>query len=195
MNLSILTFPHRLFTVGKRTILTFLATPDVKPGTLGRINTPNTHCTTTFICRNWNELSVDRNTGEIKLTHLYFRYRHYNLNELRLDVRVSTKCVYSISHDFVTVNLIVLPEKFGDSFLSSSIRKLGRLVKENEKYNTGRGMAGSLHRMMRMVEKEKNPEAFNEMMASARVDAALQEAVKSIKDRFITNPSGDYFKH
>jgi hypothetical protein len=49
--------------------------------------------------------------------------------------------------------------------------------------------------MMRMVEKEKNPEAFNEMMASARVDAALQEAVKSIKDRFITNPSGDYFKH
>jgi hypothetical protein len=103
--------------------------------------------------------------------------------------------VYSISHDFVTVNLIVLPEKFGDSFLSSSIRKLGRLVKENEKYNTGRGMAGSLHRMMRMVEKEKNRKAFDEMMASAKVDTALQEAINEIVAQYIPKISGSYSIH
>ena len=53
-------------------------------------------------------------------------------------------------------------------------------------------MAGSLHRMVRMVSKEKDPETFNEMMASARVDAALDEAINEIVKRYTTKGSGIY---
>jgi hypothetical protein len=87
----------------------------------------------------------------------------------------------------VIVNLIVFSKRtfYGDSFLIPLIlRKVDSLVKENKKFDTGKGMASSLHRIMRIVEKEKNRKAFDEMMASAKVDSVLQEAINTIVKKF-----------
>ena len=188
-----------MFTVGRTTTYTFLATEDVLSGPLGKIETSSTGCTTKFRTGRfwfWNVITVDHKTGIVRLnTRFHLGSQKKNFRNLTANVLVTTTCGYSQSNYDVTVNLIVFREKFGDSFLSSSIRKWRSLVKENEKYNTGRGMAGSLHRMMRMVEKEKNRKAFDEMMASAKVDTALQEAINEIVAQYIPKISGSYSIH
>jgi hypothetical protein len=175
-----------------------MATEDVLPGTLGKIDTSLTCCTTKFLqtgrVQFWNGINVDNDTGIVRLnTRFHFGSHEHNLKKLSSNVQVTTTCGYYSKFNYnVTVNLFFFRKNFGDSILKSYIRKLGSMVKENKKFDTQSDMATSAHRMMRMVVKEKNPEAFDKMMASAKVDTALQEAINEIAEKFTTKNSGSY---
>ena len=125
-----------------------------------------------------------------------FSGNHYNrVRKLFAKVKVISKCGNLKRKYWIKVNIYVFPRKFGDSFLKSYIPKLKSMVKENKKFDTQKGMASSLHRIMRMISKEKNPETFNEMMASAKVDTALDGAINDIVEKYIPKRTGDYHIH
>ena len=187
-----------MFTVGKTIIYTFLATKDVLPGTLGRIETQKTICKTTFTTHrffflNRKDIAIDENTGLITLKRK-FDLRNSKIEKLTAKVQLTTKCGYLVKFKYdVIVNLVVLPLNCGDSFLKSYFHKLNNMVTENKKFNIQKGLANSLHRIMRMVSKDKNPETFDEMMASAKVDTALEGAINDIVETFAKKCSGEHF--
>ena len=183
-----------MFIVGKTIIYTFLATKDVLLGTLNRIETQKTICKTTFTTSNHKDIAIDENTGLVTLKRK-FDLGNSKIEKLTAKVHVTTKCGgYLVkSKNDVIVNLFVLPLKFGDSFLKSYFHKLNNMVTENKKFNTQKGLANSLHGIMRMVSKDKNPETFDEMMASAKVDTALEGAINDIVETLAKKGSGDHF--
>ena len=183
-----------IVVVGKKfSTYTFLATEDVSLGPLGKIESQESGCKKKFQCfsRGYQRSIIVSSTGIITLIRKPSLGTQFNgfKKPTKVKARITCYCGYYISK-YVTVNLFIFRYNFGDSILKSCVGELGSLVKENKKFDTGRGMAGSLHRMVRMVSKEKDPETFNEMMASARVDAALDEAINEIVKRYTTKYPG-----
>ena len=185
-----------MLILGRTTTYSFLVTEDVLPGPLGRIEIPTTSCRTTFRSRRllcWNRITVNRDTGIVRLnTRFKIRNKYNGIKNLTTNILVTTRCGSSVSRHVVTVKLFIFRKSFGDSFLRSYIPRLDNMVKENKKFDIQKGMATSLHRIMRMVFKEKNPETFNEMMASAKVDIALDAAINKIVEKHVTHSSGNY---
>ena len=146
-------------------------------GPLGRIESPIISCTTTLASPGfWFQpnIIVDCATGIVRLDTGFLL-----ANIFSGPGKLTTTCRYS-EFKYVTVNVFVFRKSFGDPFLRSYILELDNMVKENKKFDTQNDIATSLHRIMRMVSKEKNPETFNEMMASAKVDIVLEEALNAI---------------
>ncbi len=91
----------------------------------------------------------------------------------------------------VIINLFVFPINFGDAILNTyDRRKLASTVKVNQNFDTNSGIASSFHRIMRKVNKDVNPNAANELMASVRVKAALEAAINQIVTIYVTKISG-----
>ena len=169
--------------------------------TLGKIESQLPGCKNRFICP-WNWfIGVDRDTGLVRLKRQPPLRYPYN-TPTKLTTRVKVVCdVQSQKSQFkyITVNVFVFCRYFGNSFLRSYIynNEIGRLVKPNdlENFDTKKGMANSLHRIMRMVSMKRNPETFNEMMASTKVDIALDRAVNDIVKKHIPESSGNHSIH
>ena len=168
-----------------------MTTEDVLPGMLGKIETPKN----AFIrCRRRSfgliprraRLTINPRTKIVRLnTRLRLRKAISNFGKL------TTTCG-NLRFGGITINLFVFRKKYGDSFLTSCSSELNNIIKENKKFDRKQGMATSLHRMMRMVFKEKNPETFNEIMASAKVNTELNEAINRIVKKHIVQSSGDH---
>ena len=188
-----------VFTVGRTIIYTFLATGNVfRLGTLGRIETPIKGCKATFVSGRFSSCIVDHNTGIVRLNRRrrrLNRYRITKVTKLTTIVQVTTMCGYSKSQNFVKVIVLVFPFGFGNSFLRPYIFKIHNMVKENKKFDTQKGLATSLHRLMRMVLKEKNPESFNEIMASEKVNTVIDRAINDIVEKRVGKSSGDHSIH
>ncbi len=91
----------------------------------------------------------------------------------------------------VIINLFVFPINFGDAILNTyDQRKLASMVKVNQNFDTNSGIASSFHRIMRKVNKDVNPNAANELMASVRVKTALEAAINRIVTIYVTKISG-----
>jgi hypothetical protein len=63
-------------------------------------------------------------------------------------------------------------------------------VEANHHFDTGKGMASSLHRMMRMITKDENRIAYEKMMGSVKVKTALEGAINKIVQNFVTKSPG-----
>ena len=187
---------YHCFAVGRK--YTFLMTEDVSPGVLGRIKSSSS-CENTFSTQfgfhGQRYIYVGHKTGIIKLQSSVLKLKKQD-NGVRKhveSVKIISRCGYRRISTTVSIKLLVFPLNFGDSFLESYLGKLEFMATENKKFYFVHGMASSLHRVMRMVEKKKNAKAFNEMMASAKVDAALEEAINKIVEAYIPKGQGCYF--
>ena len=170
-------------------------TKDVLPGqTFGRIESPEGHCKTTFKCLSpwgtYNVIFVDSNKGTLTLKKsldlLPKRYSGIRMLDPPTKIKITSICDHYGSkrkYFYVTINIkiFVFPSKFGDRFLNKyNSRALNRMVTTNTLKMNARERSSQLHRMMRMVSKNENPETHEEMMASVRVKTALEKAINQI---------------
>jgi hypothetical protein len=187
--------------LGKKIVYTYLATKDVSLGPLGRIKSPDSNCQTTFKCsssssRVWYYISVDRVSGTLRLKQRNTRYltkQRSGIYKLIPATKIQIKNICSHGtyiHD-VTVNLFVFPYNFGDHILQNNGYSFPTMrVEANHHFDTGKGMASSLHRMMRMITKDENRIAYEKMMASVKVKTALEGAINKIVQNFVTKSPG-----
>ena len=179
----------------------FLVTEDVSPRVLGRINgSSSSSCKNRiFLTNDVNSgrryINVDRRTGIVKLQSsvLKLKKQYDGIRKHVESVKIVSRCGYKRISTNVSIKLLVFPLNFGDSFLEPYLSDLNFMATENKQFDIFHGMASSLHRVMRMVEKKKNAKAFNEMMASAKVDVALEDAIKELVETFIPKDQGCYF--
>ena len=172
-------------------------TEDVLPGqTFGRIESPERHCKTTFKCLlswgTYNVISVDRNKGTLTLRKppnlLPKRSNGIRMLDPPTKIKITSICNHKYryyrnqgKYFYVTIKIFVFPSEFGDRFLNKyDSRALDRMVTTNTLEVNAKERSSQLHRMMRMVSKNENPETHEEMMASVRVKTALEKAINQI---------------
>ena len=170
-------------------------------GSLGKIESQLPGCKNRFTCPWSRFIGIDEDTGIVRLKTQPSLGYHYN-SPRKLTAKVKIECDYrswKSQSTYVTVNIFVFRCYFGDSFLKSYIDndEIRGMVKQNnlKNFDNQKGMANSLHRIMRMVSMKRNPETFNEMMASTEVDIALDRAVNHIVKKHIPESSGNHSVH
>ena len=182
-------------------------TKDVLPGQpFGRIESPiaERHCKTTFKCLSgtYSFLSVDSNKGTLTLKKsldlLPKRYSGIRTHDPPTKIEITSICGFEHryygnerKYFYVTIKIFVFPSKFGDRFLNKyDSRALNRMVTANTLKMNARERSSQLHRMMRMVSENENPETHEEMMASVKVKTALEKAINQILATYIPKIQG-----
>ena len=173
-------------------------TKDVLPGKpFGRIESPERHCKTNFTCLSrWRNsfISVDSNKGTLTLKKsldlLPKRYNGIRTLDPPTKIKITSICGY-YRYFYVAIKIFVFPSKFGDRFLNKyDSQALNTMVTTNTLKMNARERSSQLHRMMRMVSENENPETHEEMMASVRVKTALEEAINQILATYIPKIQG-----
>ena len=172
--------------------------------TLGRIESPynnrDRHCRIKFSCvknDHCSYISVHHISGILKLGQksiLNLPLRN-GIRSLTLSIEISQSCSHSrkFNNTFVTINLFIFPNNYGDNFLKTNmIEKQQTDIKENN-FNS-REMTINLHTIMRTINKENNPHALKEMMASVKVDTLLENTTNTIVKRYVTTRPGNNFR-
>ena len=188
---------YHCFVIGEN--YAFLVTEDVSPGVLGRIKgsslCENRLFSTNDVYSGQRYINVEDTTGIVRLQSSVLKLKkQYDGTRKHVEsVKIVSRCGSNQISTIVSIKLLVFPLNFGDSFLMPYLDKLDFMATENKQFDVVHGMARSLHKLMRMVEKKKNAKAFNKMMVSAKVDVALQEAIKELVETFIPKGQGCYF--
>ena len=190
-------FHKKLFFILEEITYTFLITTDVPRGRpFGRIESPEYKCNAIFECLFSSKyLTVDRFKGTLTLLKNPFllpkRYDGIHKLDQPLKIRVSCRSYRRNTIFIITVNLFAFPPKFGDDFLTIyNSYTLDKMVKANKLIYREEERSSQLHRMMRMVSKNENPEAHEEMMGSVKVKKALEGAINKI-ERVISKDRGN----
>ena len=177
-------------------------TDDVLPGPFGRIEPPEENCHTTFIClSSWKTsryIHVDGKKGTLKLRTKLSSLPPLPSGIRTLDsptkIKIKSLCDHTpgLTYFYVSVYLFVFPSKFGDRFLNKySSRRINEVVAEDTLTSDAIERSSQLHRMMRMVSEDRNPEAHEEMMASVKVKTALEGALNKILKIYIPKYRGN----
>ena len=173
-------------------------TEDALPGTFGIIKPPKNNCKTTFKClsswRTSRYVYVDPNKGTLTLRRKPNSLPKQSSGIRKLvpptKIKIRSWCRYRPF--YVTVNLLVFPSKFGDRFLTKyNSMRMNKLVKEDTLELDAKQRSSQLHRMMRMVSNDRNPEAHEEMMESVKVKTVLEMAVNGILKKYIPKRQGN----
>lgn len=182
-------------------------TEDVPPNRpFGRIEFPGQaerHCSTTFESLPYwgtdNYISVDRNQGilTLKKSPGLLPKRDNGIRMLNPPTKIKITSTCSLYYGnvpkyfYVTINIIVFHSKFGDRFLKKyNSLALDKMIATNRLILTRRERSSQLHRMMRMVSKNENPEAHEEMIASVEVKTALEKAINHTLATYIPKRQG-----
>ena len=159
----------------------------------GKIEFPESNCQTTFKCLTYQSfISVASQTGVLSLTKnpCYIPKQANGIRKLTIKIRVTTACH---KQHYVSVNLYVFPSNFGPAITilnSYTKQKIGGMVKQNKIFGTNRGMANSLHRIMRMTSESDNPTAHRSIMASVMVREAFEHVMKELMAEFVATIPG-----
>ena len=173
-------------------------TEDASLGTFERIKPPENNCKTTFQCvSSWGTsryIDVDLKNGTLTLKRKPSLLPKQSSGIRKLvpptKIKIRSRCRYRPL--YVTVNLLVFPSKFGDRFLTKyNSMRMNKLVKEDTLELDAKQRSSQLHRMMRMVSKDRNPVAYEEMMEAVKVKTVLEMAVNRIVKEYIRKDQGN----